>query len=204
MKDELDKIKTALVIAIQTVDKLRAQGAYQEALALMHGEVFPLYARFGDDTAMGALWSRVANLTWLLDQQQKGDEALTIYIDKALPAARAVGDLFTVARALFDCAGIRLVQDLGMESVLLAKAELEESYALCKQMEDAEGIATVGSDLGRIQIYLGEREEGMAKLRESVTLYLEKGLIEEAERIQGIINEEAPGRTNPDELITLN
>ena len=34
MKDELDKIETALRIAIQTVDKLREQGAYQEALAL--------------------------------------------------------------------------------------------------------------------------------------------------------------------------
>lgn len=191
--DDTEKARMALAIAVETSDHLADTGNYLEALRLLQEEALPLCEGMEEQRAMAPLWCRVANLLGLLRMPA---DAIRILTEKALPAAEAVGDLWTKAQILFDCSGFRLDSEPTFDNLVIAKRELEESYALCESMGTVEGLAMVCGGLGQVLAALGQKDEALAKLRECIELCEKEGLIEESDHILSIIEsieaEESP------------
>ncbi|MBI3269775.1 MAG: CHAT domain-containing protein [Planctomycetes bacterium] len=156
-----------------------ARGQVDEALKL-HEEELRVYEALGDARSRAVTLGDIARIKVARGQV---DEALKLQ-EERLHVNEALGDQDGQAAALWDRAQIRLSRQEG--------GAIEDLVRSCKIFEAigrAEGIAVVGSLLGRILALLGRRDPARHMLERSCAALRQLGREDEAKELVAIIEE---------------
>jgi tetratricopeptide (TPR) repeat protein len=182
--DRLGDIRSRAVTMGQIATILHSRGELDEALRIRREEQLPVYDRLGDIRARAVTMGKIADI---LQGRGELDEALRIHVEERLPTALTMGDQEAIAHIRYSCASIRLDRGgLNGEEVQTIVEELAESFAIYRQQQHADGIATVGALFGQVLAASGMDDEALAVLDLSAAAFDKLQWTENAAQVRGI------------------
>jgi tetratricopeptide (TPR) repeat protein len=156
----LGDVREIAITQCKIAEILFRRGDLDEALRTLRTEALPVFARLGDVREIAVTQGLIADI---LHRRRDLDEALRIRREEQLPAYLRLGDLDGIASAHWGIATIALAKrEWG-----LAATHLAESWSLNKRLGRRDALAIVGAMHGQMLAVSGDREGGLAVLREA-------------------------------------
>jgi tetratricopeptide (TPR) repeat protein len=155
------------------------RGDYNEALRIRREVELPAYERLGATRETAVTWGQIADIAY-----QKGDlnEAAELN-SKRLEVNTQLGDLDGIAAASWDLARI----DLTREDHESALPRLAESFQILTRLERPDGIALVGTALGRLLAAAGHADQARQVLSDALAAATKIGHTEVIEEISQLL-----------------
>jgi tetratricopeptide (TPR) repeat protein len=162
-------------------DIAEARGELDEALRIRREVELPVYERLGDVREVAVTWGRIGDIA---EARGELDEALRIRREVELPVYERLRDMRSIAAVKWNMAQVGLARgDYGS-----AVPQVIDSFGILSQMQDAQGVAVVGSVLGQLLIRLGATDEARDVLGMSLAAAAKLGMGDRVGEIGELLN----------------
>ena len=135
------------------------RGDYDDALKYLE-QCLKIVEEIGHRAGQGAILSNIGRT-----HVARGDYHRALkYVELSLAIKRAIGDRAGLIAPLHSMAVIHLQN----EEIEAAAERLREAFRLATEMQHAAGMYNVGRDLGHLLCKIGQKDEGLRLLRQSI------------------------------------
>jgi tetratricopeptide (TPR) repeat protein len=156
------------------------QGNYDEALRIRQEIELPIYERLGDTRTAIITWSQIADINQQCGNYNQASELRL----KVLEVARKLGDLPGIAATIWGLAQI----DLARKDYEAAIPRLVEAFQIFTLLRQPHQTVLAGLSLGQLLKAMGETEEALRILGESLDAARKLGLKDMVEDIGKLID----------------
>ena len=182
--ERLGETREAALTWGKIADIAYERGDYDEALRIYRDTALPALEQLGDAHFAAVALGKIANVAY---QRGDLDEASELH-RKRLEVSRQLGDLDGIATASWGIARI----DLDRQDYQAAFPRLVESFKISIRLQRPDGIAIVGSELGRLLIAAdqpGQARQVLTASRDAATMI---GLVDLAQQISNLLGQLPP------------
>jgi tetratricopeptide (TPR) repeat protein len=183
--ERLGDVRAAAVAWGKVADIAYDRGELDEALRIRREVQLPVYERLGDVREAAVAWGKVADIAY---RRGELDEALRIRREVQLPVYERLGDLDSIAAVTWKLAQIDLVR----KDHDSAFPQMVKSFQIYQYLQRPDGIAVVGSTLGRLLMSGGATKEARRVLEASVAAAAKIGWADMVQELSEMLNSLPP------------